>query len=117
MSTITDFDGVVAAAEIQGRPSGSDGTSYTFDADMRFMKGRYVATDGRLREAASASSELTSSRAPWATRQGTGHDFEPGILPSGLFWTVPIGRSAIASQPARGRARFAEARHGRARLP
>jgi hypothetical protein len=51
MSTITDFAGVVAAAEIQGTASGSDGTTYTFDADMRFMKGRYVATDGRMREA------------------------------------------------------------------
>jgi hypothetical protein len=39
---------------------------------------------------------------------GQVHDFEPGILPSGLFWTVPIDRSAIASQPARGRARFAQ---------
>jgi hypothetical protein len=36
------------------------------------------------------------------------HDFEPGILPSGLFWTVPIARSAIASQPGHGRARWAE---------
>jgi hypothetical protein len=51
MSTITDFAGVIAAAEIQGTASGSDGSSYTFDADMRFMKGRYVATDGRQREA------------------------------------------------------------------
>ena len=50
MSTITDFAGVVAAAEIRGR-LGSDGSTYTFDADMRFMKGRYVATDGRQREA------------------------------------------------------------------
>ena len=38
---------------------------------------------------------------------GQVHDFEPGILPSGLFWTVPIDRSAIASQPGHGRARFA----------
>ena len=51
MSTITDFAGVIAAAEIQGTAQGSDGSTYTFDADMRFMKGRYVATDGRLREA------------------------------------------------------------------
>jgi hypothetical protein len=51
MSTITDFAGIVACAEIQGTAKGSDGTTYTFDADMRFMKGRYVATDGRLRDA------------------------------------------------------------------
>jgi hypothetical protein len=51
MSTITDFAGVIAAAEIQGTAQGSDGSAYTFDADMRFMKGRYIATDGRQREA------------------------------------------------------------------
>jgi hypothetical protein len=52
MSTITDFNGVVGAAEIQGTARGSDGSSYTFDTDMRFMKGRYVDDDGRLREGA-----------------------------------------------------------------
>ncbi len=49
MSTITDFNGVVGAAEIQGAAKGSDGTTYSFDADMRFMQGLYVGTDGRLR--------------------------------------------------------------------
>jgi hypothetical protein len=49
MSTITDFDGVIAAAEIQGTAHGSDGSQYTFDTDMRFMQGRYVAVDGRER--------------------------------------------------------------------
>ena len=52
MSTITDFNGVVAAAEIRGTAHGSDGTTYDFDADMRFMRGVYVALDGRRRNAA-----------------------------------------------------------------
>jgi hypothetical protein len=51
MATITDFDGVIAAAEIQGTAQGSDGTEYTFDTDMRFMRGRYVGTDGQVRSA------------------------------------------------------------------
>jgi hypothetical protein len=51
MATITDFDGVIAAAEIQGTAQGSDGTEYTFDTDMRFMRGRYIGTDGLLRTA------------------------------------------------------------------
>jgi hypothetical protein len=34
------------------------------------------------------------------------HDFEPGILPSGLFWTVPIAPSAIDVVPGQGRARL-----------
>ena len=52
MSTITDFNGVVAATEIQGTAHGSDGSSYTFDADMRFMRGVYVSMDGRHRQGA-----------------------------------------------------------------
>jgi hypothetical protein len=50
MSTITDFDGVIAAAEIQGTAHGTDGSEYTFDTDMRFMKGRYIGIDGQLRQ-------------------------------------------------------------------
>ena len=47
MSTITDFNGAIAASEIQGSASGSDGTSFAFDTDMRFMDGEYVGSDGR----------------------------------------------------------------------
>ena len=49
MSTITDFKGVVGGSEIRGTARGSDGTTYDFDTDMRFMQGSYIATDGRLR--------------------------------------------------------------------
>lgn len=52
MSTITDFNGVVGGAEIRGTAQGSDGSSYSFDTDMRFMHGRYLDTDGRLRDKA-----------------------------------------------------------------
>jgi hypothetical protein len=47
MATITDFRGVIAAAEIQGTAQGTDGTPYTFDTDMRLMQGTYVGMDGR----------------------------------------------------------------------
>jgi hypothetical protein len=49
LSTITDFSGYVAATEIQGKATGSDGSKLSFDADMRFMQGMHIATDGRLR--------------------------------------------------------------------
>jgi hypothetical protein len=48
MSTITDFNGVIGASETQGTARGSDGTTYSFDCDMRFMRGAYVGLDGRL---------------------------------------------------------------------
>jgi hypothetical protein len=46
MSTITDFNGTVAATEIQGTATGSDSSSWYFDVDMRFMDGEYVGEDG-----------------------------------------------------------------------
>jgi len=49
-STITDFNGVLAAADVQGGAHGSDGTAYDFDADMRVMQGWYVDTDDRLKK-------------------------------------------------------------------
>jgi hypothetical protein len=48
MSTIGDLDGTIGAADIQGTAHGSDGTTYTFDADMRFMQGVYVDTAGHV---------------------------------------------------------------------
>jgi hypothetical protein len=47
MSTITDFNGTVAATEIQGTATGSDRSTWHFDVDMRFMDGEYVGEDGR----------------------------------------------------------------------
>jgi len=49
LNTIGDFDGFVAASEIQGNASGSDGTSYSFDCDMRFMQGSYLDLAGQLK--------------------------------------------------------------------
>lgn len=51
MSTITDFNGVVGGSETRGTAHGSDGTTYDFDCDMRFMQGVYVGLDGRLHNA------------------------------------------------------------------
>jgi hypothetical protein len=34
------------------------------------------------------------------------HDFEPGIAPTGLFWTIPISPSALDVDPGAGRARL-----------
>ena len=48
MSTIGDLDGTIGAAEIQGTARGSDGTTYTFDADMRFVEGVYIDTAGHV---------------------------------------------------------------------
>lgn len=53
VSTITDFKGYIAAAEIQGTGTGTNTDTgvtsrLTFDADMRFMQGVYVGVDGQL---------------------------------------------------------------------
>jgi hypothetical protein len=52
-STITDFDGVVAITQTQGKGTGVEhgvDVPLTFDADMRFMAGRYVGKDGQIHQ-------------------------------------------------------------------
>jgi len=53
-SSITDFDGAIGFADVQGTGTGTDrltGQSETllFDSDMRFMRGVYVGQDGGVR--------------------------------------------------------------------
>jgi hypothetical protein len=50
LNTIGDFNGFVAATEIQGKAVGSDGSKYSFDTDMRFMQGSYVDLAGQLQK-------------------------------------------------------------------
>jgi len=71
LNTIGDFKGFVAATEIQGMAKGSDGSTYSFDCDMRFMHG--AVGDPKKQH----------------------HDFERGIASSDLFWTVPVPPSAV----------------------
>jgi hypothetical protein len=47
MSTITDFNGFVAAAELGGTANNG---KYGFDCDMRFMSGVYAGEDNKLRQ-------------------------------------------------------------------
>ena len=51
-SVITDFNGRVGIADILGTAMGSpsDPTGLIFDADMRFMSGRFVGTDGAIHQ-------------------------------------------------------------------
>jgi hypothetical protein len=51
MSTIFDFDGIVAGADVQGTGIGREAgisAPFVFDTDMRFMRGRYRGLDGRM---------------------------------------------------------------------
>ena len=50
MATITDFNGVIGASEIRGTARGSDGSTWDFDTDMRFMQGTYVDANGQVRK-------------------------------------------------------------------
>ena len=58
-SLIFNFDGVVGQADLDMSGVGTDLTTgaksdYTFHTDMRFMKGRFVGTDGRVHRGAFA---------------------------------------------------------------
>jgi hypothetical protein len=57
ISTITDFRGVAAVADVLGTGHGSDDPAdpngtLVFEADVRFMKGSFVARDGELHHGA-----------------------------------------------------------------
>jgi hypothetical protein len=45
---ITDFNGFYGGARVQGTGTGSDGNTYLWDADLRFMQGVYQGVDGQL---------------------------------------------------------------------
>ena len=52
-STIFNFDGVIGVADLNLTGTGTDTTTgdsapYDFHTDMRFIMGRFVATDGRV---------------------------------------------------------------------
>lgn len=49
-STIGDFNGFVAIADIVGTGVGTGGSNLTFDADMRFMSGVFQGTDDRIHQ-------------------------------------------------------------------
>jgi hypothetical protein len=55
-SSITDFNGFVGVADVQGTGTGTnpDGSTETllFDTDMRFMSGVYVGVDGAVHKGA-----------------------------------------------------------------
>ena len=56
-STIFDFNGVIGEADLSLTGTGTDLTTgqsapYSFDADMRFMAGKFVGTDGQVHSGA-----------------------------------------------------------------
>jgi hypothetical protein len=95
-STITDFNGSVGVSVVQGTwsatgtPTGGV-SSGVWEADTRFMKGLFVGSDGQRRQGAFGFVWIDLFPVSVGTDQI--HDFNPGIAPSGLFWTValPLG--------------------------
>jgi hypothetical protein len=51
-SSITDFNGFVGVAEVQGTGKTNTGETLLFDTDMRFMSGVYVGVDGAVHKGA-----------------------------------------------------------------
>jgi hypothetical protein len=45
---LTDFNGFYGGARVQGTGKGSDGITYLWDADLRFMQGNYQGLDGKV---------------------------------------------------------------------
>jgi hypothetical protein len=50
-STITDFNGFVGVAHLQGTGTDGSGNTLYWDVDLRFMKGVYQGVDGNIHNA------------------------------------------------------------------
>jgi hypothetical protein len=50
-STITDFNGFVGVAHVQGTGTDGSGNALFWDVDLRFMKGVYQGVDGNIHQA------------------------------------------------------------------
>jgi hypothetical protein len=91
-STITDFKGATALAYHVGQAKGSDGKTYDLETDIRVMEGEYVSVEGTRRRGTFAEIWID------LFELGSGsqvHDFNGGILQSGLFWTVELPDAAF----------------------
>jgi hypothetical protein len=97
-SSITDFNGFVGVADVQGTGTATnpDGSTETllYDTDMRFMSGTYVAQDGQVYRGTFGFVWLDLYRGQYDFENFSTqvHDFDQGITPypGGLFWTVPL---------------------------
>jgi hypothetical protein len=47
-STITDFNGFIGVANVEGTGTDNNGNSLLWEADLRFMQGVYVGVDGNV---------------------------------------------------------------------
>jgi hypothetical protein len=47
-STITDFNGFIGVAHVQGTGTDNSGNTLFWDTDLRFMDGVYQGTDGQI---------------------------------------------------------------------
>lgn len=58
LATITDFNGMIAATQVQGTGMGTDASGakipLLFDVDARLMQGQYVGMDGQVHTGAFA---------------------------------------------------------------
>lgn len=83
-STITNFKGWIGVADLTGTGKDGRGTTLYFEADMRFMYGRYQGTDGLLHEAnfALVSLDLYPSLSDLQHKTNQLHAFNPGFGPA-----------------------------------
>ncbi len=94
-TTIRDFRGSSAVAFHVGTATGGDGTRYDVETDVRAFQGVYVDGSGARRFGTFAfiCVDLFVPASGMPARQV--HEFNGGILASGLCWTVPVSDDAL----------------------
>jgi hypothetical protein len=96
-SSITDFNGLVGVAHIQGNGTQTDtstgkDTTLFFDADMRFMQGHYIGVDGKRHKSCFCFLWLDLFEGQGGPQVAS---INPGNVPGGVLWTLPIESTSV----------------------
>lgn len=98
-STIYNFNGFVGVAHVEGTGTDNNGNTLFWDTDLRFMKGVFLLSDGKIEKGAFAFVSLSIYTDQSETVQV--HEFNPSfgpeVSPAGgngfgtrTFWTTAI---------------------------
>jgi hypothetical protein len=114
-STIYNFNGFVGVAHVEGTGTDNSGNSLFWDADLRFMNGAFLLSDGEIVNGAFAFVSLGIYTSQSETTPTQIHEFNPSfgpeVSPAGgngfgtrTFWTTAIPPNDLTVQFGGGKA-------------
>lgn len=114
-STIYNFNGFVGVAHVEGTGTDNNGNTLFWDADLRFMNGAFLLSDGEIMQDTFAFVSLALYTTQSEAQPTQIHEFNPGFGPSvspaggngfgtRTFWTRAIPPNDITVEVGAGKA-------------